>query len=727
MMSNTAEEVTPHAAQQVFVAQSTTSQEPLCDLERARLISPSCHLSFEEQDAPCSSLSSLQLPLRKSSSAGDLTSAENSTACLDVDSEELLVWVNSVIKSYKLQVNNLDESFQNGMALCALIHNVNPTFFDFALLDAENSFANFNLAFLICQQELGIAPPCSVEQVIVGDVDPKKFQAFLEAIHIISQAPHEIPPPALEATQPTDRWVATCPSIPAPIVSRHPSISSQRPKSSSLDYRSPSSSIHLLTRRVSEQSSCLMPFPHDFRRKHFNSPTYCNVCTRFLWGIGHQGYECTVCGYVAHKKCKHKAPDNCEPPVPLDASDMLSQDFVELARSHHWIEGNMQGRKRCFECGKSFRHKGAFDGCWCSKCHIAVHTQCMKLSKCNPILGNLYYYGAASPENVTPLICFVNSKSGGQKGLTIMRRLSRLLNRSQVFDILDGGPQVGLEKYKNTPNLRILVCGGDGTVCWVLSVLDKMTVGTYPPIAVLPLGTGNDLARTLNWGPGYNNEPMEPILLKVERAGIQPMDRWRICYSEGEEAERKEFIMNNYFSIGVDAAVALNFHQKREEKPHLFQSRTINKGWYGKFGAEAMVSRSNPLHNFVTIEVDGQPIAISKDLEGIMVLNIPSYAGGCGMWGKSKNFKPPALDDGLLEVVAVTGIFHMSKIQAKVSKARKIAQCSQMRIKTTAPAAVQIDGEPSLQQPCEITIEFFNRVNMLTNSKTASASPRDVS
>ena len=111
MMSNTAEEVTPHAAQQVFVAQSTTSQEPLCDLERARLISPSCHLSFEEQDAPCSSLSSLQLPLRKSSSAGDLTSAENSTACLDVDSEELLVWVNSVIKSYKLQVNNLDERY----------------------------------------------------------------------------------------------------------------------------------------------------------------------------------------------------------------------------------------------------------------------------------------------------------------------------------------------------------------------------------------------------------------------------------------------------------------------------------------------------------------------------------------------------------------------------------------------------------------------------------------
>lgn len=58
------------------------------------------------------------------------------------------------------------------------------------------------------------------------------------------------------------------------------------------------------------------------------------------------------------------------------------------------------------------------------------------------------------------------------------------------------GPKYGLEIYRKITNqMRILVCGGDGTVGWLLSTLDQLNWNIYPPIAILPLGTGNDLSR----------------------------------------------------------------------------------------------------------------------------------------------------------------------------------------------------------------------------------------
>ena len=77
-----------------------------------------------------------------------------------------------------------------------------------------------------------------------------------------------------------------------------------------------------------------------------------------------------------------------------------------------------------------------------------------------------------------------------------------------MFDLTKGGPGPAIQMFRNVPDVRLLACGGDGTAGWVLSVLDKADLDHPPPVGVLPLGTGNDLSRSIGWGGGYEDEPL---------------------------------------------------------------------------------------------------------------------------------------------------------------------------------------------------------------------------
>lgn len=78
--------------------------------------------------------------------------------------------------------------------------------------------------------------------------------------------------------------------------------------------------------------------------------------------------------------------------------------------------------------------------------------------------------------NCTPLLVFVNCGSGGQVGEALIQQLRALLSPQQVVDLCGGQAEEVLQSFRTVGRFRVLVCGGDGTVGWVLSLLDNASL-----------------------------------------------------------------------------------------------------------------------------------------------------------------------------------------------------------------------------------------------------------
>ncbi|XP_071956789.1 diacylglycerol kinase theta-like isoform X2 [Antedon mediterranea] len=333
------------------------------------------------------------------------------------------------------------------------------------------------------------------------------------------------------------------------------------------------------------------------------------------------------------------------------------------------------------------------------------------------------------PEDHCPLLVFVNTRSGGCQGIDVQDALRKMLNPHQVFDLDQGGPLPGLHVFSQLKEYKALICGGDGTVGWVLSCLDDIgqeSVCSSPPIAVLPLGTGNDLSRVLKWGGGYQQgDDLYQMLQTVMEAEEVKLDRWTVVFEpEGKHTEIDNksnssnsssgddmpnlFVMNNYFGIGIDADLCLGFHNAREEKPEKFNNRVYNKIVYLRQGMQKLGRKTNcrELNKEILIDVDNKRLKLPT-LEGILILNISSWGSGADPWGSSDTqdeFQRASHDDGMLEIIGLTGVMHLGQIQGSLRNGIRLAQASHIRISMKTDMPVQVDGEPWMQLSGEVVV-----------------------
>ena len=212
-------------------------------------------------------------------------------------------------------------------------------------------------------------------------------------------------------------------------------------------------------------------------------------------------------------------------------------------------------------------------------------------------------------------------------------------------------------------------------------------------------------------------------------------------------------VFHNYLGVGVDAAAALKFHRVRDRFPWLYVSAATNKLLYGVFGASDAVEHScrDLLANHVRVIADGREISLPRCAEGVILLNINSYAGGVRMWEKGRRGRfrswlgalisggfgdcevdasgedegsraasalPRELgssekSDGLVDVVVVYGALHLGQLSWGTDRPVRVCQARNVRLVVDKSFPVHVDGQPWEQEPCTLDVSLRNTATLL--------------
>ncbi|KAK1407062.1 hypothetical protein QVD17_38673 [Tagetes erecta] len=401
----------------------------------------------------------------------------------------------------------------------------------------------------------------------------------------------------------------------------------------------------------------------------------------------------------------------------------------------------------------------------------------------------------------SPVIVFVNSKSGGQLGGELLVSYQKLLNKNQVFDLNENAPDkvlqqlyYNIEKLKHDEDslapviqkkLRIIVAGGDGTAGWILGVISDLHLTQPPPVATVPLGTGNNLPFAFGWGkknPDTDLESVKLFLKQVKEAKEMKVDSWHVLMrmkvpgdegacdpippldlphslhavhravdEEGYRTFRGGFW--NYFSMGMDAQVSYGFHTERKLHPEKFKNQVANQSAYAKLTCSQgwfWASLSHPsswniaqLANVSIMKKTGhwETLPIPPTIRSIICLNLPSFSGGLNPWGipskrrHNKGLTPPYVDDGFLEVVGFRNAWHGAVLYAPSGHGTRLAQARRIRFEfhkgATDHTFMRMDGEPWKQPlPKEkdtvmVEISCSGQVSMLATGTYPSKSVYD--
>lgn len=229
----------------------------------------------------------------------------------------------------------------------------------------------------------------------------------------------------------------------------------------------------------------------------------------------------------------------------------------------------------------------------------------------------------------------------------------------------------------------VVAAGGDGTVNAVVNALAEAP--DHISMAILPLGTGNDLARTL----AIPEDPQAAVEL-LEAGRRTRIDRVRV--ETGERCIRYV----NMGSAGISGEV-------------LKRTTEEIKQWWGPLaylrGAAATVGELRPYQ--VIVSLDDEP-AMVEELYSIVLANGRTTARGMMVAPRANP------EDGQLEVMLIraNGVADMAVLASEYFAGRHLEsenliyrRASHVKIQAESPMAFSLDGDLITDEPVTVTVE----------------------
>ena len=273
----------------------------------------------------------------------------------------------------------------------------------------------------------------------------------------------------------------------------------------------------------------------------------------------------------------------------------------------------------------------------------------------------------------------VNPKAGARDQATLAKHLAQCLAEkgftAEISSDIEWISEAAAESTASGELRAVVAAGGDGTVGLIAN-----RVPAQAPIAVLPLGTENLLAKYLRLTPTPER------VADVIATG-------KTIHLDAGEANGELFLL--MAGCGFDAEVVRRLHGAR--------TGHINHFSYAKPILDSIRTYDYPELR-VYCDDATEPSVTAK---WVFIVNVPKYAGGL-------QFVPDASgSDGLLDLCTfkqgsiVAGLWYLTGVfmgQHQNLNDCTTLQASRFRIETDSDVPYQLDGDPGGVLPLEVRV-----------------------